>query len=335
MGGVKSGRAQHLLGNVGGIAAGRLTAGAAVDMQVDEPGRDQQIAELDRRAEAGRRRTIADVGDQPVAQRHPTGADRVAGDHVAGNQQGRHATRLSLSGLSPTGSTVKRVNSFGGFDPDRAMEKLRKLAADAPAYMADGFGRAVHNAPPERLEQLMRSPARKPALDGIFWQMPKQVNTEVAKNMTTTIRWRITGRPDDGVDVYQLVVDKGQVKTVKGESGDPKLTVTMDAVEFLKLASGNLDPMQAYFKGRIELTGDIMVAAKLAQLFKMPGGAGKGADERRRWRLGLRGSARGRPDAVLAAALELSPPRLSSVGWSSPPPRRRSNCAPSSSASVS
>jgi SCP-2 sterol transfer family len=48
--------------------------------------------------------------------------------------------------------------------------------------------------------------------------------------------------------------------------------VTMDAVEFLKLASGNLDPMQAYFKGRIELSGDIMVAAKLAQLFKMPGG---------------------------------------------------------------
>ncbi len=158
------------------------------------------------------------------------------------------------------------------------MEKLRQLAADAPAYVADGFGRVVHNAPPERLEQLMRSPARKPALDGIFWQMPKQVNTEVAKEMTTTIRWRITGRPDDGVDVYQLVVDKGQVKTVKGESGDPKLTVTMDAVEFLKLASGNLDPMQAYFKGRIELSGDIMVAAKLAQLFKMPGGGNGGGD---------------------------------------------------------
>jgi putative sterol carrier protein len=167
---------------------------------------------------------------------------------------------------------VKYVNSFGGFDPDRAMEKLRQLAADAPAYVADGFGRFVQNAPPERLEQLMRSPARKPALDGIFWQMPKQVNTEIAKDMTTTIRWRITGRPDDGVDVYQLEVDQGSVKTVKGESGDPKLTVTMDAVEFLKLASGNLDPMQAYFKGRIELSGDIMVAAKLAQLFKLPGG---------------------------------------------------------------
>ena len=172
------------------------------------------------------------------------------------------------------------MNSFGGFDPDRALEKLRKLAADAPAYMADGFGRVVQNAPPERLEQVMRSPARKPALDGIFWQMPKQVNPEVAKDLTTSIRWRITGRPDDGVDVYQLEIDHGQVKTVKGESGEPKLTVTMDAVAFLQLASGNLDPMQAYFKGRIELAGDIMVAAKLAQLFKLPGGgnAGDGTD---------------------------------------------------------
>src|SRR6202034_2552389 len=180
-------------------------------------------------------------------------------------------------------STVKRVNSFGGgFDPDRALDKLRRLAADAPGYLADGFGRVVQTAPPERLEQVMRSPARKPALDGIFWQMPKQVNPEIAKDLTTSIRWRITGRPDDGVDVYQREIDKAQVKTVKGESGEPKLTVTMDAVAFLQLASGNLDPMQAYFKGRIELSGDIMVAAKLAQLFKLPGGgngaSGSGSD---------------------------------------------------------
>jgi len=161
------------------------------------------------------------------------------------------------------------------------MDRLRKLAADAPSYLADGFGRAVASAPPERLEQLMRSAARKPTLDGIFWQMPKQVNPKIAAELTTSIRWRITGRPDDGTDVYQLEIDRGKVKTTKGESGDPNLTVTMDAVEFLKLASGNLDPMQAYFKGRIELAGDIMIAAKLAQMFKLPGtgnGGGNGSD---------------------------------------------------------
>jgi hypothetical protein len=34
--------------------------------------------------------------------------------------------------------------------------------------------------------------------------------------------------------------------------------------------------MQAYFKGRIQLTGDIMVAAKMAQMFRMPGPGGSG-----------------------------------------------------------
>jgi hypothetical protein len=34
--------------------------------------------------------------------------------------------------------------------------------------------------------------------------------------------------------------------------------------------------MQAYFKGQIQLAGDIMVAAKLASLFRMPGAGGTG-----------------------------------------------------------
>jgi hypothetical protein len=45
----------------------------------------------------------------------------------------------------------------------------------------------------------------------------------------------------------------------------------MDGTELVRLISGNSDPMAAYFKGRIQLAGDIMVAAQLAQMFKMPG----------------------------------------------------------------
>ena len=112
--------------------------------------------------------------------------------------------------------------------------------------------------------------------------------------------------------------------------------MTMDAVEFLKLASGNLDPMQAYFKGRIELAGDIMVAAKLAPAVPDPGGGGAAAAATAAAR--PTGPARGRPDgrpddAVLAAARASAAPILDRMA--SPPPRRRSNCAPSSSASAS
>jgi predicted lipid carrier protein YhbT len=164
-----------------------------------------------------------------------------------------------------------------GFDPQRALDQVKRLAADAPAQVADGIGRLVRDAPPERLEQVMRSPARRPLLDGIFWQMPKQLDAERARRVRTTIRWCITGRADDGVDTYHLLVENGQARTTRDATADkPRLTITMDGVEFLRLISGNSDPMSAYFKGRIQLAGDIMAAAQLAQIFKMPGASQRG-----------------------------------------------------------
>jgi predicted lipid carrier protein YhbT len=164
-----------------------------------------------------------------------------------------------------------------GFDPQRTIDAVKRLAADAPAQVAEGFGRLMRDASPERLDQLMHSPARRPLLDGIFWQMPKQLDERQAQGVTTSIRWCLTGRTDGGTDVYQLALADGRARVHRGDDGpDPRLTVTLDAVDFLRLISGNLDPMQAYFKGQIALAGDIMVAAKLATLFRIPRPGGGG-----------------------------------------------------------
>ncbi len=164
------------------------------------------------------------------------------------------------------------------FDPQRAMEQLRRLAADAPAQLTDGVGRLVREASPERLEQIMRSPARWALLEGIFWQMPKRLDHEQARGVETAVLWTITGRPDGGADSWMLSVVGGSARTqrVGASTPDANLTITMDGVELLRLVSGNLDPMTAYLQGRIKLEGDIMVAAKLSQIFRMPGGSGDG-----------------------------------------------------------
>ena len=166
-----------------------------------------------------------------------------------------------------------------GFDPQRALESIKRSVAEAPAQLAEGFTRVVRDAPEGRIEQLMRSPARKPILDGIFWQMPKQLDRERAAGVRSSVRWRITGRADGAVDTYQLEIENGNCRVIHGPSGPvPQLTITVDGAEFLKLASGNSDPMQAYFKGRIVLAGDIMLAAQVASLFRMPGGGSGGPD---------------------------------------------------------
>jgi putative sterol carrier protein len=159
-----------------------------------------------------------------------------------------------------------------GFDPQRALEFVKQAAAEAPAQIAEGFGKLMRDAPSERVEQVMRSPARKPLLDAIFWQMPKQLDTKQAQGLSTSIQWCITGRPDGGVDTYGLELENGHARVIRGAGApNPRLTITMDGPEFLRLISGNSDPMKAYFTGRIQLTGDIMVAAKLATLFRLPG----------------------------------------------------------------
>jgi hypothetical protein len=166
-----------------------------------------------------------------------------------------------------------------GFDPQRALELLKRSVADAPAQVADGITRLVRDASPERLEQLMRSPARRPILDGIFWQMPKQIDPKRAAGITTLVRWCITGRSDGGTDIYRLQIEDGRASAGR-EQGDatPRLTITLDAVEFVRIATRNSEPMEAYFRGRVVLAGDLMFAASLGTMFKMPG-ASNGAGE--------------------------------------------------------
>ena len=154
----------------------------------------------------------------------------------------------------------------------RTAATIRRTLAGAPAQVAEGFAHAVRDAPKERLDQVMRSPARRVLLETIFWQMPRHIDPHSARSMNCTIRWRITGRADGEADVYDLEFVDGRCRVIHGPGvPPPKLTITVDGVEFLRLATGNSDPVKAYFTGRVALAGDVMVAAKASSLFRIPG----------------------------------------------------------------
>jgi putative sterol carrier protein len=72
----------------------------------------------------------------------------------------------------------------------------------------------------------------------------------------------------DGVHIFQLKVAGGKCEVVKGEAGPARVTLSLAFPDFLRLVSGKLDGMQAFFSGKLKLAGDMMFAQTMQGWFK-------------------------------------------------------------------
>lgn len=58
-------------------------------------------------------------------------------------------------------------------------------------------------------------------------------------------------------------------KVYKGQpNGKPNTTLTISDEDFIDLAQGKLQAQSAFMKGKLKITGNIMLAQKLAPLLK-------------------------------------------------------------------
>lgn len=66
-----------------------------------------------------------------------------------------------------------------------------------------------------------------------------------------------------------IAMDLKNAKVYQGApEGKPSTTLTISDDDFLLLAEGKLQPQQAFMKGKLKITGNIMLAQKLAPLLK-------------------------------------------------------------------
>jgi putative sterol carrier protein len=136
--------------------------------------------------------------------------------------------------------------------------------------MADLFARRVASRSNQRLEKAMRGIQRRPVLDGVFRQMPKQLDREKAKGRNAVIEWRIGGRRDGGEDRYQVIIEDGRARASRQPKREPTVTLKMDAVTFLRLISGADTGPALFMQGKLNVDGDLMQATTLQTLFRMP-----------------------------------------------------------------
>jgi len=132
------------------------------------------------------------------------------------------------------------------------------------------FAQLVKTTPDAQLAGVMGSDNRGKILDAIFARFPALFRADRAGSTSAIIHWNISGRPDGGVDTYELVIADGACTLSPTPDQDPKLAVTVGPVDFLKVVTGVGNPMMMFMTGKLKAKGDLGLAANIANLFDIP-----------------------------------------------------------------
>ena len=97
-----------------------------------------------------------------------------------------------------------------------------------------------------------------------FNEMVGLFNSAAAGSMDKTFQWNITG---EEAGKYALKVANGTCELIEGGVEKPSVTFTVADKDWLAVAEGKLDPMNAFATGKLKLAGDMMLAMKVQQLF--------------------------------------------------------------------
>ena len=132
------------------------------------------------------------------------------------------------------------------------------------------FAQLVKTTPDATLAEVMAGESRGKILDEVFNRMPTLFRADRAGSTQAVIHWNITGNAAGAADTYETVIENGACTVTNQPAREPKLAMTMDPVTFLKVVSGDGNPMMMFMTGKIKAKGDLGLAAQVAKLFDIP-----------------------------------------------------------------
>jgi putative sterol carrier protein len=97
--------------------------------------------------------------------------------------------------------------------------------------------------------------------------MPKAFVPEKAAGVDAVIQYHLSG--DQGGD-WVVRISNGTCTVEPGNVEKASLVLTADSADYLKIISGELNAMSAFAEGKVKLKGDLALAMKLMNYFKLP-----------------------------------------------------------------
>lgn len=96
--------------------------------------------------------------------------------------------------------------------------------------------------------------------------MVEAFQPEKASGVNAVIQFDLTG--DNGGQFY-LDIDDGSITVNDGMADNPKTTIVATTEDYFKVATGELGAMPAVMSGKLKIKGDMGVAMKMQQMFKI------------------------------------------------------------------
>ncbi len=142
-------------------------------------------------------------------------------------------------------------------------------AIDASQVDPHEFARSIARTPDEQLREGIEGPLRGQILAEIFQRMEHHFRPASAQD--AVIHWLITGRPDGAEDQWEVVITAGACTVSPEPKSDPRVTLKLDGVDFLKLVTGNANGPMLFMGGRLKIEGDLMFSTQIQSMFTIPG----------------------------------------------------------------
>jgi putative sterol carrier protein len=121
------------------------------------------------------------------------------------------------------------------------------------------------------LRKVMSSGFRPIVLDEIFRRLPEFVNQRKAAEVELTVGFRLLGSPTGDIERYVVHLADGVATVSSGESGGQRdATVTCEGHDYLRLATGHLNPVTGVLKGQLKIRGDRAKALQLSSVIDFP-----------------------------------------------------------------
>ena len=123
----------------------------------------------------------------------------------------------------------------------------------------------------DHLRKVMRSGFRPVVLGEIFRRLPDFVDPGKAARNDLSIGFRLTGNPSGEVERYVVTIQGGAATVTAGDPGEDRdATVTLEGHDFLRLATGHLNPVFGVLKGQLKVRGDQAKALQLSSVIDIP-----------------------------------------------------------------